>query len=690
MQGSLQRLVEMFSGDDTCLVIPVYQRNYDWKQENCARLFDDLVATVRENRPHHFFGAIVYKNEGQIGESTIIDGQQRLTTVNLLFLALYRHVLDGGEPDASLADRIFKSYLQSEYAADGHKLKLKPVKADADAYTKLFGPEEYFDDRSNVTANFRYFRQRLAQREITPHEVFDALRKLQVMRLQLEESDDAQLIFESLNSTGLDLTSADMIRNYVLMGQDRATQEHLYEEYWNRIEEAVEYKTTEFIRQFLAARLTRIPATSALYEEFKRYTHRPGVTILGVLSELRDFAGYYRDLHAATLGDVRVNRLMRRCNLVDREVTMPFLMPIVADVRQGRLSYADLLRILQAVDSYLTRRWVCGYPTNALAKTFALLYREADRLSQQGAPLPETAIYLLLNRQGSATFPADDEFRESLETKDFYHVSAAQRNYFWESLENGTSNDVRDIAGALLHGDVSIEHVMPQTLTTDWREELGPAAHRIQAEWLHRLGNLTVTGYNASYSNASFASKRDRERGFRDSPYRVNELLRDADGWGEAELQRRSAALAGKALQYWPLPTSSYAPAPDARDAQPMGTDTVFTGRVLRAWEFRGGVHPAESWKQMLIAVTRLLAEDNLAALYRRGGSAYGWHIRPAERQPAEDFTEVAPGLDVATSNPTAAKVLILRELFNDLDINPDDLVFHLTPIAEDRADADA
>lgn len=689
MQGSLQRLVDMFTGGDTCLVIPVYQRNYDWKQENCARLFDDLVETIHHGRPFHFFGSIVYKDEGSIGESTVIDGQQRLTTVSLLFLALYRG-LSGGRleaRDARLGKRVFEEYLESEFAASGQKVKLKPVKADAAAYAKLFGEEAFFDDNSNITANYRYFADRLRIGELTPDEVFDAIRRLQVMRLKLEESDDAQLIFESLNSTGLDLSEADKIRNYVLMGRPRREQERLYEHYWNRIELNVDYGTSTFIRHYLTAKQGRAPKVTELYEEFRRFIRVGQRDVPAVLAEMRDYSGHERALRRAETGNTKVDRLLRRYNLVDRDVTMPLFLPVMAEYRAGTITGDDLLGILRGVDNYLTRRFVCGYPTNALTRIFALLYRETAKLRGPEDTFSDVMIHLLLRRQGSGAFPNDQEFSDALQTRDFYRISAAWRTYLFESLENGDSNDVRDIAGALGSGAISVEHVMPQTLTPEWERDLGPEHARIHDTWLHRLANLTVTGYNSSYSNAPFQHKRDRDNGFRDSPYRLNAALRDAETWGEVQLEERSEALARSTLAYWSTPETAFRPEPDARDVEPMGDDTDFTGRWLAGWEFQGVQHAVGSWKQMIIEVIGLLAERDPAGVHRRASEGNLMRARPSGAPLETYYSEAGPGIDVQTDNPTATKVWILRDLFHRLGLDTDELVFRLTP--ESKPDAE-
>lgn len=681
MQGSLQALTDVFESKDRCLVIPVYQRNYDWRTGNCARLFDDLLDVIRFERLNHFFGSIVYKVEGAIGEMTIIDGQQRLTTVNLLFLALHDCLTDGTlEPDADLAEWIHDDYLNSKHAANGRKLKLKPVKADADAYEKLFAAGADLDEASNLTANYRYFVERLGRREAEPRRLFGAIRKLQVMRLQLEESDDAQLNFESLNSTGLDLTQADMIRNFVLMGQGHEEQERLYEQYWNPMEQDVDFNSSEFIRHWLTARLGRTVKKDHLYEEFRAWVRAGAHGIPDVLAQMRAHARHYRDLRKATVGEPRVDRLLRRFNLVDRTVTMPLLLPVMDAYRQGEFSADELLTVLTVVDTYLTRRWVCGLPTNALNKVFSLIWREAVKKRRDGDSLPEIIVHFLASRQGTAIFPGDQLFGAELMKRDFYHIPAAQRNYLWECLENGDSKDTRDIAGALAAGDISVEHIMPQTLSGEWTESLGARAKHVHDTWLHRLSNLTVTGYNPTYSNAPFAQKRDGEQGFRNSPYRINSMLRDLDSWGEDEMVERGARLSEIAMTCWPEPVVRYSPRPDAPEVEPMGEETDFTGRALRGWEHDGATYPVTTWRQMLTEAVFLLARQNPAAVRRYAATTAEFRTRPAQDEPENGYVEVAPGLDMFVLTSTSDKMRTLRGLFHAMGLDADDLLFHLQP----------
>jgi len=354
-----------------------------------------------------------------------------------------------------------------------------------------------------------------------------------------------------------------------------------------------------------------------------------------------------------------------------------YLTGLAIDLREAR----DLQGVIRAVDNYLTRRFVCGYPTNALNKIFALLYRETAKLRGSTDTFSDVMTYQLMRRQGSGTFPSDQEFTDALRTKDFYHISTAQRTYLIDSLENRDSNDVRDIAAALQSGAISVEHIMPQTLTPEWRADLGPDHERIHETWLHRLANLTVTGYNSTYSNLPFVRKRDREDGFRASPYRLNGLLREADHWGEAEMQQRSDWFVEVALSYWRTPVSRYQPRPDAKDVEALGEDTDFTGRTLRAWEFEGVQHPVTTWKQMTLEVVAMLADKDPAGLHRAARENVLMRLRPNPATPLEAYQqEAVPGITVQVANPTATKIWILRDLFHRLGLETDELVFHLAP----------
>ncbi|WP_182172633.1 GmrSD restriction endonuclease domain-containing protein [Flaviflexus equikiangi] len=687
MKGNVKDIYTVFDGTDKELIIPVYQRNYDWGEKQCERLFDDLVDVVKKDRPKHFFGAVVGKPETGFSW-VVIDGQQRLTTTSLLMLALSnslsRGIVEADDPE--LSAKIRRNYLEGSgsFISKESKIKLKPVKHDLEAYRALLADEEPVE-KSSVTINYRYFMQRIAERELTGDELWDAIRRLEAMILDLEAHDDPQRIFESLNSTGKELKESDKIRNLVLMGMPSKEQDHLYEHFWNRMEHNVHFDTDSFVRLFLVSKTRKTPRLDTVYEAFKEYLELSDMPVSDLLDSMRSFSEYFRDLNSATTGIARADARLRRYNLLRHEVTMPALMPLLGDFRAGQISADDFADTIELVDAYLFRRLVVGVPSNALNKIFATLYSDARRLRTEGAKIADVIAYLLLRRADtSGRFPTDEEFREAFSTRSFFSFTANNRRYLFECLENTWSKDNRAIATALERGDLSIEHIMPQTLTKDWREELRPDPERVHQTWLHRIGNLTVTGYNSEYSNASFTAKKTVEAGFDSSPYRLNEYIKQTSTWTEADIRHRNEALTSVALSYWPMIDTEFEPVREPLPTLPMGDDISFTNRVIVSFEYDGTTTTVKSFKDLTRLVIRQLMAGNRESIYEyAAGGGLGFTLGKTGSNRYQE--ELAPELWVAVSNSTNEKMSILRALFNHLNFDTDDLVFTLRPYQDDE-----
>ncbi|WP_175935669.1 DUF262 domain-containing protein [Corynebacterium sp. Marseille-P4321] len=679
MKGTTNPILNAFDGNHKTLFIPVYQRNYDWQIKQCERLFQDLEEIIEKDRPKHFFGAVVGKPEGS-WQWVVIDGQQRLTTVSILMLAL-ANALRAGEiesDDDELAQKIELDYLRVGSNKDETKFKLKPVKDDDAAYRRLFGPEKEFVDGSNITENYRYFRQRLAKTPFTADQIWDAIRALEVMHLDLEAYDDAQRIFESLNSTGLELKEADKIRNFVLMGHDSKTQTRLYEERWNPIEENSGFETDAFIRWYLTTKTSSTPKEQDVYEAFKGYVAKRDLKTEDVLGDLYEYSGYFKKLKNAATGNASVDRLLARMNPIRGAVTVPFLMPLLREVENGETSYDDFYKVLKTIESYITRRFVVGIATNALNKIFATAFSEVSKLRTDSQPYAEVFAYSLLRRTGSGRFPSDAEFREAFSTKNMYALRAAWRDYIFDVLENGDSNDVRDISRALQNGDISIEHIMPQTLTPAWKEELGPDADEIHEIWLNRIGNLTVTGYNSSYSNAPFERKKTMQDGLNGTPYRLNDMVKTADSWGVEEMRERTEAFTEKALKYWIAPTTTFEPPAAVLPTEPMGDEGSFKGREIVSFQIGDFHQTVESWAEMVrVLLAHLVREHRSEILGYVKDYGPLKIIRAQEETPAE-WRRVDESLIVFTATNTDSKISFLRGLFDHLGIENDELVFTL------------
>lgn len=681
MRGSTNPILKSFDGSDNELFIPVYQRNYDWQVKQCERLFQDLEEIIEVDRKKHFFGAVVGKPETN-WTWVVIDGQQRLTTVSILMLALAHSLRDGEiqSEDKKLGNKIEQSYLRIGDDKEETRFKLKPVKDDDKAYRRLFGPEKDFIAASNITANYKYFRQRLASTPLNADQVWDAIQRLEVMHLDLEDFDDAQRIFESLNSTGLELKEADKIRNFVLMGHETKKQTKLYEERWNPVEENTDFETDAFIRWYLTIKTARTPREQDIYEAFKSYVTSRKIASEDILDELLEYSGYYRKLKKATTGDEKVDALLKRMNNIRGAVTIPFLMPVLRAVENGETTYADFFNVLKIIESYITRRFVVGIATNSLNKIFATAVSEVKKLRTDNQPMADIFAYTLLRRTGAGRFPNDAEFREAFATRNMYNLRPAWREYIFDVLENGNSNDIRDIAQALHKGKISVEHIMPQTLTNQWREDLGPDAKAIHETWLHRIGNLTVTGYNASYSNSSFQQKKAAPNGFNKTPYRLNDELKETESWGVEEMQARTERFTDHAVDYWSAPQTNFVPPPTVLPTEAMGEEGSFTNRLIASFEYDDLRKTVGSWAEMVEELLTYLMRDHRTAILSAVPEFNQLRsVSPNSATPRK-WRRVDDSLIVFTASSTDDKMSFLRALFEKLALDPDELIFSMRP----------
>ncbi|MEZ2121424.1 DUF262 domain-containing protein [Corynebacterium sp. CCM 9203] len=690
MKESMQEVWKVYDGANKEIIIPVYQRNYDWTVKQCRRLFDDLENIIDEGRPKHFFGAVVGVSESS-WKWVVIDGQQRLTTVSLLMVALV-HAIEQGAiecSDGSLSKNIKESYLLLRDDNETIKLKLKPVKDDFSAYEQLFVEGGSRSSSSNVISNYLYFMERLDHTSLTADDVWKAIQRLEVMQLDLEAHDNPQRIFESLNSTGLALSEADKIRNLVLMGQGTVTQAKLYDRYWNPMEKAVDYNTDWFIRWWLVVETGRTPNKNAVYEDFKEYILRDKQDISEVLESLLEYSIICRQIENAETGIVAVDTVLRRFNDIKGDVVLPLLMPLLRDVRRQVTTGEDFLQVVKMLESYLYRRITCSIAANSLNKIFSTAYADLVKLRKNDEPYSEILTYLLLRRDGGGRFPGDQEFRREFTQRNSYRMRPSYRQYLFDCLENGKSKDVRDISNALKRGDISIEHIIPQTLTEKWRSELGEDCEKIHAEWVHRIANLTVTGYNSEYSNRSFREKKEDPEGFVSSPYRLNAMVKEQESWGLPELISRAKILEELAISYWAYPETKFEPRENSLETEALSSDINFTGRSIVGYDLGSSMIVVSSWQEMLIRVLGTLVRDHRTKLLEFSEkSLYLRRLQSPEdivtNDRGIDFIRVSDELCIPPGSNTESKISFLRSLFEHLDLDQDDLVFSLRSLKDE------
>jgi predicted transport protein len=376
-------------------------------------------------------------------------------------------------------------------------------------------------------------------------DLFQGIRKLVIVDIALDREDNPQLIFESLNSTGLDLSQSDLIRNYVLMGMKEEEQKEVYTNSWHPMEQRFlegqnEEKFDYFMRGYLTIKMGgTIPRLDSVYAAFKQYIYTKNIK--EIVADVCKFSQYYEKLEFNKESDPNIRNAITDIRTLKVEVAYPFLMEVYDDFVNGTLTKDKFLQILKLTESYVFRRAICGIPTNSLNKTFATLYREIDKEKYLESL---KAIFILKNSYHR--FPKDEEFKSELIKKDVYNFRNVK--YLLEKIEYFDNKERVDL------DDLSVEHIMPQTLTSTWKEALGEDFKRIQNEFLHTIGNLTLTGYNPDMSNKSFTEKRDMEKGFKESCIRLNKDLIKLETWNEEEINKRANKLSKKALKIWGYP----------------------------------------------------------------------------------------------------------------------------------------
>lgn len=538
-------------------VIPIYQRTYSWTDKECRQLWEDILHTGRNDTiSAHFVGSIVYVEKGlyQVTSQSpllVIDGQQRLTTISLLIEALAR-ILGESEPIDGFSAKKLRNYFLLNPLEEGER-KYKLVLSQTDKASLVALLEQQTKPREHsirVESNFNFFHDRLVEVKDDIKSVCKGLVKLVIVDISLNrDQDNPQLIFESLNSTGRELSQADLIRNFILMGLEPQIQTKLYEQYWRPMEidfgqEAYATHFDSFMRDYLTVKTGEIPNIREVYESFKEYSRSPKVNnIEDLVADIRNFADYYCAIALNGEKDPDLKTKFRDIRELRVDVAFPFLLELYRDYAHGLLLKDELLQAARLVESYVFRRAVCGIPTNSMNKTFATFGRglKKDRYLES-----IQAGFLLL--PSYRRFPSDDEFKQKIQIKDLYNFRS--RSYWLRRMENHNRKERVPV------DEYTIEHILPQneSLSTQWKTELGSDWERIRKTYLHTLGNLTLSGYNSEYSDRPFVEKRDMKGGFAESPIRLNEGLSNLHVWTEQSIKDRGIRLAEQAVNVWSCP----------------------------------------------------------------------------------------------------------------------------------------
>lgn len=526
-------------------VIPIYQRVYSWEKEQCEQLWDDIIKIGGNDKMNrHFIGFILYVRDGNTHSSPllIIDGQQRLTTITLLLIALRNHSND------EYKRKKIESYLINNNKDGDKKFRLILSESDKDTLLSLIDKNKRKPSEPSVkiVENFKLFEKWISENTDKLETICKGLEKLMIVWIALEKGkDDPQLIFESMNSKGIELTQTDLIRNYIIMETEVEKQEDFYENYWRAMEEDFTQNETlfnRFVRHYLTIKTGKIPNIKKVYEAFKDYQQKEGIEIEDLLKDLQKYCGYFCQIAFKKEANKDLNKALGFLVDLEMDVVYPLLLELYSDYSDGVLFKQDFIPIIALTESYLCRRAVCGLGTNSLNKIFPSFTKKINKDQY----LESIEAHFLSLEKTTGKFPKDSEFRDSFITIDFYHLKKSK--YFLERLENFDTKEPVDTQKC------EIEHIMPQTLNPEWQRDLGENFEAIYEKYLHTIGNLTLTGYNSVYSNKSFQEKQGMEGGFKDSPLRLNQGLKNLESFGEKEIEKRANDLADWALKIWTYP----------------------------------------------------------------------------------------------------------------------------------------
>ncbi|MGL2876712.1 GmrSD restriction endonuclease domain-containing protein [Helicobacter pylori] len=556
MKADATTLLKFFEeNQNNQFVIPIYQRVYSWEKEQCKELWDDIIKIGGDDKMDgHFIGSILYVLDGITHSDNtllIIDGQQRLTTITLLFIALRDHLNDEDEFLEKFSREKIESYLINSDKDGDKKFRLILSESDKDTLLSLIDENKRKPSELSlkIMENFKLFEEWIRENTDKLETIFKGLDKLMIVWIALEKGkDDPQLIFESMNSKGIELTQTDLIRNYIVMETEVGKQEYFYNGYWRAMEEDFKQNETlfnRFVRHYLTIKTRDIPNINKVYEAFKRYQQERGIETEALLQDLQKYCGYFCRIVFKKEDDKDLNEDNKDLNealgfLVDLEmdVIYPLLLELYSDYSDGVLSKQDFIPIIYLTESYICRRAVCGLGTNSLNKVFPSFTKHIQK-DEYFKSLKAHFGYLTEKQR----FPNNDEFKDSFITIDFY--SFKKKKYFFERLENFERKE------RVYAHEYTIEHIMPQTLTEEWQRDLGENFEAIHEKYLHTIGNLTLTGYNQEYSNKPF---KEKKKGFKQSPLRLNQSLKDLESFGEKEIEKRANDLADWALKIWTYP----------------------------------------------------------------------------------------------------------------------------------------
>ena len=695
-------LIDEYFGKD--LRIPIYQRSYDWKVENCQVLFNDLLTSSRNlDKPrisNHFFGSVITMIDQLTYVNDVIDGQQRIVTISLLLAAmrdcLNSHTVES--VDTSLNGRL-DDLVRDRY--DRMKVYIKPVEKDAEAYDSIIRNLGNNIETSNITINYNLFVKLVSTLppDITVDQLFQAIRKLRIMAIHLDVNDDAQAIFESINSTGLDLSEADKIRNFILMNHEPSIQEHLYRDYWVKIEKNLsnENDLSEFFKNYLTAIKQTKVTIGEIYREFKKTTllrvseDEQGTydqKFESLMNEIYRYSEIYASILSSDLDYIskKSSEYMRYIRFMKVSVSYPFLMRLIYEYSYGTyISSEDVENVLSSVENLLVRRLICGKWTTGLNSFFAPLFQSVSKLHSDSS-FSDKLNYVLLSKTGAMAYIKDEEVKDGFNNVDLYRSDTTAASIVLALLED-SNLDTEDVLSRI-PDYLTIEHIMPQNQTEAWKAMFGDNYEEMHPRWLNKLGNLTLTAYNAKLSDRPFIDKLNHEYGYLNSTLHLNQFARECNGvWTEKEIEKRQNSLIDRFLKIMPEMTTSVAITPDVEELSLEDDPELFTSWNIMGCRFKGEEIKGNA-KSVFPKIVRLLYDLDPQIIVRKVDVEGTGFYSENKAAGTNDCVEVAPGVFVWNHYSNSSRVTLLKKMFSWFNLQDSDLVFYgksLKYMHEDR-----
>ncbi len=583
-------------------VVPLFQRAYVWEKKHWQTLWDDLIdlASSNELNENHFFGSFVtmpLEENKRVNQFLLIDGQQRLTTIFLL-LAIIRNEAESKALTPELADGIKHDYLFNTFRDGSIKLRLTKLQGDEACFEQIIrGKECTIDNR--IKDAFSFFSNLVSKTTVALQTLTQVItRNLRVVHLELDKGDDPYKIFESLNAKGEELSQADLIRNYFFMRIDEELVQEHYDAYWQPIQQKLGDNLSEYMRHYSMKDGAMVKKNEVYFTLKKRNDKlKTSDEVVNSLKDLAKFANYYEKLlYPVKEKNPGIRERIFRLNQIEITVAYPFVLNLYAgyENKPQCISESQFTEILDLLENFLVRRFICKVPTHGLNKIFPYLYgRQYDDFVE--------GVKGELSKQ---KYPENSKFVDAFKTVKLYDGTARSRKKAKLLLGRLDGFQNKELVN-VNHSDITIEHVMPQKLTPEWKEMLGDDWQTIHQTLCDTIGNLTLSGYNPRLARLEFYRKKEI---LQESNFRLNRYFANLSKWDEEAIRKRADSLAQIALKIWPYfgeaQTDSNLTAHDMRVAEaPTDSNLTahdMTGRKALAVIIMGHSYPVSYWREVM------------------------------------------------------------------------------------------